>query len=150
MTNVQDGAQLSDDGQWWWDGSQWQPVDGEGDGGARGTAGFDFDVNGVRINAENSPVPSAGEELMAGFAVCNTGTAAGQCRVTIYVDGQDSGVTWESPSLEPGQCAAPDGDGYVHGIAAQSEGEHEFEAIADPPGNGGGRAVNTIMVEAAE
>ena len=26
MSNVPDGAQLSDDGQWWWDGSQWQPV----------------------------------------------------------------------------------------------------------------------------
>jgi hypothetical protein len=26
-------GQLSDDGQWKWDGSQWQPVDGEGGGG---------------------------------------------------------------------------------------------------------------------
>ncbi|HWS44908.1 MAG TPA: hypothetical protein VN636_03535 [Acidimicrobiia bacterium] len=26
MTNVPDGATLSDDGNWWWDGSNWQPV----------------------------------------------------------------------------------------------------------------------------
>jgi hypothetical protein len=28
MSNVPDGAQLSEDGHWWWDGAQWQPVDG--------------------------------------------------------------------------------------------------------------------------
>ena len=28
MSNVPDGAQLSDDGNYWWDGSQWQPVEG--------------------------------------------------------------------------------------------------------------------------
>jgi hypothetical protein len=34
-------GQLSDDGQWKWDGSQWQPVDGEGgDGGAGGSGGL--------------------------------------------------------------------------------------------------------------
>ena len=26
MSNVPEGAQLSEDGQWWWDGSQWQSV----------------------------------------------------------------------------------------------------------------------------
>ncbi len=30
MTQVPSGAQLSDDGQWWWDGSQWQPVPAPG------------------------------------------------------------------------------------------------------------------------
>jgi hypothetical protein len=28
MSNAPDGAQLSEDGQWWWDGTQWQAVDG--------------------------------------------------------------------------------------------------------------------------
>jgi hypothetical protein len=28
MTDVPEGAQLSEDGQWWWDGEQWQPVGG--------------------------------------------------------------------------------------------------------------------------
>ena len=37
-----------------------EPVEG-------GVAAFDFDGTGVRIDAENSPVPSAGEELKAAF-----------------------------------------------------------------------------------
>ena len=28
MSNVPEGAQLSDDGQWYWDGSAWKPVEG--------------------------------------------------------------------------------------------------------------------------
>jgi len=38
-------------------------------------------------------------------------------------------VTWDSPWLEPGQCAPPDGDGYVHHIPGQSEGSHDFEGF---------------------
>jgi hypothetical protein len=39
MSNVPEGATLSEDGYYWWDGSEWQPVDpppgseGSGDGG---------------------------------------------------------------------------------------------------------------------
>ena len=34
MSNVPDGAQRSEDGYWWWDGNQWQPVEGgQGAGG---------------------------------------------------------------------------------------------------------------------
>lgn len=107
--------------------------------------GFDFTADGVRIDAEDSPVPSAGEPLKAAFTVCNFGTEAGSAHVTIEVDGEDSGVEWDSPVLEPGECASPDGDGYVHGIGAQTEGSHDFEAVADPPGPGGGRSgVNQI------
>jgi hypothetical protein len=159
MSNMPEDAQLSEDGQWWWDGSQWQPVPGGGagddsggdGGGDAGTPQFDFDGTGIRIDAESSPVPSAGEALKAGFAVCNTGTAAGECTVTVYVDGDDVGVTWTSPWLEPGQCSGPDGDGYVHGIPGQTEGSHDFEGFADPPGPGGGSSgVNSIDVGAAE
>jgi hypothetical protein len=32
MSNVPPGAQVSDDGNWWWDGSQWQPVQGQAQG----------------------------------------------------------------------------------------------------------------------
>jgi hypothetical protein len=32
MANVPEGAQLSEDGRWWWDGQQWQPVE-DGDAG---------------------------------------------------------------------------------------------------------------------
>ena len=146
MTNVPDGAQLSDDGQYWWDGSAWQPVSGDAGTANQGAAAFDFDINGVRIDAESSPVPSAGEALKAAFAVCNTGTAAGSAHVTITIDGTDSGVYWDSPNLQSGECAAPDGDGYVHGLPAQSEGSHTFEATATPAGSNGGKATNTIDV----
>lgn len=33
MAEVPEGAQLSDDGQWWWDGQDWQPVSQEGGSG---------------------------------------------------------------------------------------------------------------------
>jgi hypothetical protein len=121
------------------------------DGGQAGQATFDFDGTGLRIDPEASPVPSAGEPLKAAFAICNSGTAGGTAVVTITVDGSDAGITWESPWLEPGQCTAPDGDGYVHGIAGQSEGSHTFEAVADPAGPGGGSSgVNTVDVGPAE
>lgn len=31
--SMPDGAQLSEDGNYWWDGSDWQPVPGDGGGG---------------------------------------------------------------------------------------------------------------------
>lgn len=34
MSEVPEGAQLSEDGFWWWDGQEWQPVPQEGTGGA--------------------------------------------------------------------------------------------------------------------
>jgi hypothetical protein len=37
MAEVPEGAQLSDDGQWWWDGADWQPVPQEGGAEAGGT-----------------------------------------------------------------------------------------------------------------
>jgi hypothetical protein len=154
MSNVPEGAELSEDGQWWWDADNqtWQQVEGGGGdsgGGDAGSPGFDF-VQGIRIDPVSMGTPSAGEELKAAFQVINTGTAGGQCVVTIYVDGSDSGVKWDSPWLEPGQDAVPDGDGYVAGIPGQSEGEHEFEGFADPPGQYGGRSgANKINVGSA-
>lgn len=38
MTQVPQGAQISDDGNWWWDGSQWQPMPQAG-GDQTGPAG---------------------------------------------------------------------------------------------------------------
>jgi hypothetical protein len=138
-------ARLSEDGQWWWDetAQDWRTVELQGGGGeatSQGQPGFDFDQNGVRIDAEDGGVPSAGDELKAAFTVYNTGTAAGNAHVVVDADGSDSGVEWDSPWLEPGQSASPDGDGYVHGIPAQSGGWHTFEAVATPPGQGGGRS----------
>jgi len=40
MTTVPEGAQRSEDGHYWWDGSQWQPVqDTQGQAGHAGQAG---------------------------------------------------------------------------------------------------------------
>ena len=164
MSNVPEGAQLSDDGQWWWDAEheQWQPVEGSGGSGGSGDAGgggggsggdageqgapaFDFDNNGLLMSPENSPVESAGEPLKASFSVCNTGTAAGSAHVALWIDGSDSTIAWDSPKLEPGQCTAPE-DGYIHNIPGQSEGRHKFEVFADPPGPYGGWTSNEIDV----
>lgn len=38
MSNVPEGAQLSEDGNFWWDGKQWQLVTGEASGGDRAAA----------------------------------------------------------------------------------------------------------------
>ena len=124
------------------------PTEGEPQEG-EGAPRFDFQ-GGVRIDAEDSPTPSANEPLKAAFAVCNTGTTEGSVHVTIEVDGTDSGVSWDSPILQPGECASPDGDGYVHGISAQTEGRHTFEAVAAPPGPAGGHAVNEVDIGSAE
>jgi hypothetical protein len=162
MSNVPDGAQLSDDGQWWWDAQNetWQPVEGGGgsgdsggggggDAGDEGAPAFDFDNNGLLMSPENSPVESAGEPLKASFSVCNTGTKAGTAHVILWIDGSDSGIAWDSPELQPGQCTAPD-DGYIHDIPGQSEGRHKFEVFADPPGPYGGWTSNEIDVGPAE
>ena len=37
MSEIPPGSQVSEDGHWWWDGSQWQPVAGQsGSGPAHG------------------------------------------------------------------------------------------------------------------
>ncbi len=38
MSNVPEGAQLSDDGQWYWDGSAWQAVTGGAAASGSGSA----------------------------------------------------------------------------------------------------------------
>jgi hypothetical protein len=148
MSNVPDGAQISDDGQWWWDGENWQPIDVGGQADA-GSPAFDFDNNGVLISPENSPVPSANEPLKASFSVCNVGAAAGSAHVSVWIDGSDTGLFWDSPMLTPGQCTAPS-DGYIHDIPGQSEGRHVFGVYAEPPGPNGGWTTNEIDIGAPE
>ena len=136
MTNIENDATSGADGVT------------EGNGGE---PAFDFDANGLRVDAESSPAPSAGEPLKVAFTVCNVGGGPGAAHVTVEVDGTDSGVSWDSPVLAPGECASPDGDGYVHEVPSQSEGRHTFEAAADPAGPNGGRSgPNEVDVGAAE
>ena len=156
MSNVPENAQISDDGCWWWDGEDWQEIlDGPADdapddgvdGGDEGEPAFDFDMGGLRVSPEDSPVESAGEPLKVAFGVCNVGTAGGVATMTLYIDGDEvTEVVWESEWIEAGFCSAPDGDGYVHGVPGLSEGEHLFEAWFDPPGPNEGYAQNTINV----
>jgi hypothetical protein len=41
MPNMPEGSQLSDDGQWRWDGSDWQPASGVGVDSGGSTPGDD-------------------------------------------------------------------------------------------------------------
>jgi hypothetical protein len=47
MPDIPEGAQRSEDGNWWWDGSQWQPVHDQSttDQGAPGTSSLDTPVD---------------------------------------------------------------------------------------------------------
>lgn len=61
MSNVPEGAQVSDDGQWWWDGQAWQPVTpasesgGAESGGAESGAAAGADDRAAAREAEGLP-----------------------------------------------------------------------------------------------
>src|SRR5438046_1039963 len=114
MGGVPEGAQLSEDGQWWWDGTDWHPVGQQGgggsdggtggDGGQQGTAEFAFDNNGVLVspddldNPDNHVVLHHDAGTKVSFAIWNVGQAAGSATVTVYVD--DAEVqSWTSGSI---------------------------------------------------
>src|SRR5947209_4626047 len=110
------GAQVSEDGQWWWDDTnqQWQAVqpgeaDGQGlaggtgggaGGGQGGAAAFSFTLGGVvnQIGVSDEggdPVPAADRDTKVSVTIFNVGTAAGTATVTVTVDGNDV-QTWPS------------------------------------------------------
>jgi hypothetical protein len=52
MTGIPEGAQLSEDGSWWWDGQEWQPVPASA-GSESGGAGDEGDVGqSAEVTAE--------------------------------------------------------------------------------------------------
>jgi hypothetical protein len=54
MANIPEGAQRSEDGHWWWDGEQWQPVDEAAAAGAEGDERVSARLSaGLPANAED-------------------------------------------------------------------------------------------------
>jgi hypothetical protein len=52
MSNVPEGAQLSDDGHWWWDGQQWQAVTQDGDSSSGAASGEGAATGEGAVNGE--------------------------------------------------------------------------------------------------
>ncbi len=155
MAQIPADAQRSEDGQWWWDGSQWQPVGspagadaGAGGDASAATAAFAFDNNGLGIqadpadNPDNHNVPHRDAGNQAIFTVCNTGSAAGTATVTFEVDGQPTEATWTSGTIEAGQCDGAN----VSGLGRFGAGSHTFRAVVTPGAAGGSEATNTTDI----
>ncbi|MGA7987697.1 MAG: hypothetical protein WCB51_04785 [Candidatus Dormiibacterota bacterium] len=160
MTVIPQDAPRSEDGQWWWDGAQWQPVGdagqgqqqggqaGGGGGGDAGAAEFGFDNNGLIVQVDQSDNPDnhvtlhtdAGTEAV--FTVCNMGTAAGAATVTIYVDDQQV-QTWTSGSVAAGQCEGAN----VSGCGRYGAGSHRFRAVVTPGHSGNDDTTNTVDID---
>ena len=64
MSNVPQGAQLSDDGHYWWDGENWQLVEGaDASAGAAAPAGAEAPPGSGEVTAEDlAPVGDTGVE----------------------------------------------------------------------------------------
>jgi hypothetical protein len=157
MVTVPEGAQLSEDGQWWWDGAQWQSVgqDGGAAGGDTGadqaTAAFAFDTNGVLVSPDDTDNPDnhvvlhhdAGTKVS--FVVWNVGQAAGAATVTVYVDDQEV-QSWTSGSIAPGTSGGPD-DGYVRGCGRYPAGRHVFRVVVTPGQSGQDSTTNEVDID---
>jgi hypothetical protein len=165
VTDIPADATRSDDGQWWWDGAQWQPVtdagqqqQGGGQGqpqesggastpGDAGAAEFGFDNNGLIVQVDQSDNPDnhvtlhvdAGTEAV--FTVCNMGTAQGTASVTIFVDDQQV-QTWSSGAVPPGQCEGTN----VSGCGRLGAGSHTFRAVVTPGHAGNDDTTNTVDI----
>ena len=119
MSNTPEGAQLSDDGQWWWDGENWQPVDTSGGGATpsevagQGCAGVRFRQQRTAHRLREFAGAACGRALKP-LLDLQHGHCRGQAHVTLKIDGQDRRDVGFAVA-RAGQCTAPDGDGYVHG-----------------------------------
>jgi hypothetical protein len=151
MTLMPHDAQVSDDGHWWWDGTEWQPVEpGQGNGGGQPVAEFAFDTNGVLVspddtdNPDHHVVPHHEAGTQVSFSVWNVGAGPGAATVTVYVDDVEV-QTWTSDEIQPGWSAAPD-DGFVHGCGRHPEGRHTFRVVVSPGQPGNDSTTNEIEI----
>jgi hypothetical protein len=78
MTTIPADAPRSEDGQWWWDGAQWQPVDDIGAGaGAQSAAAPDPSATPDRSSSAAAETPAArGEVNSSGVAYTATAELA--------------------------------------------------------------------------
>jgi hypothetical protein len=161
VTDIPQDAPRSEDGQWWWDGAQWQPVTDAGQGqqqggqpgggggtpGDAGAAEFGFDNNGLIVQVDQSDNPDnhvvlhvdAGTEAV--FTVCNMGPAQGTATVTIHVDDQQV-QTWTSGTVAAGQCEGAN----VSGCGRYGAGSHTVRAIVTPGHPGNDDTTNTVDI----
>lgn len=157
MSGVPEGAQLSEDGYYWWDGAAWQPVNqhgadggaGDGDAGQQ-TAEFAIE-SGLFVspddldNPDNHVVLHHDAGTKVSFTLRNYGHGAGSATVTVYVDDQQV-QTWTSGSIEAGAAGGPD-DGYVHGCGRYATGQHVFRIVVTPGVSGHDSTTNTVDIE---
>jgi hypothetical protein len=149
MTVMPPDAQVSEDGNWWWDGDDWQPVTpGEAE---QPVADFAFDQQGVLVSLDETDNPDnhvvlhheAGTQVS--FSVWNVGTGPGVATVTVYVDDVEV-QTWISGEIPAGMSAAPD-DGYVHGCGRHPEGRHVFRVLVSPGQYGYDSTTNEVDID---
>jgi len=151
MTNVPAGAQLSEHGDFWWDGNDWQPVHAGEGGRAQPTAEFAFDTNGVWVdpddtdNPENHAILHHEAGTQVSFLVWNLGQGTGIATVTVYVDDQEV-QTWTSGEVPPGDSATPD-QGFVYGCGRYAAGRHVFRVLVTPGHAGNDSTTNEVDID---
>ncbi|HEY7628167.1 MAG TPA: hypothetical protein VH761_13920 [Ilumatobacteraceae bacterium] len=113
MSNVPEGAQLSEDGQWWWDGQQWQAVEG-------GSGGAAPDSSGSGTPPSDSTSEVTAEELQP---INDTGTEPGD---------ENQLDERKKPYFEPDYDGAADDTSY----AEQAETMDDSQATGGQAGGG--------------
>ena len=103
MSNVPEGAQLSDDQQWWWDGENWQPVGG----------------NDPNAAAGNQPDAAGG----------NAGEASQEELQAVNDNGTDPGDESKlddklKPYFQPDYDSAPDDDSWAEVAEALDDSQY--------------------------
>ena len=116
-------GQLSEDGQWRWDGTQWQPAQGAGDAAA--PAGSDIAVTLSHVTAEAQTTTDGTPAIVFHYTITNTGTSdieAGRLQVGLYVLAE--GASAEAAAYNLGEVLAA--------IAAGADHQGHSPVQADP------------------
>ena len=116
-------GQLSDDGQWRWDGTQWQPAQGADAGATPG--GSDIAVTFGRTTAEPQTTTDGTPAIIVTYTITNTGTIAinsGRLQVGLYL--LADGASAEAAAYNLGEI--------VDGIAPGAEHQGHSPLQADP------------------